>query len=255
MYKVAIASVVVIIAAAVVFGGEKLWSYARGGSAVLNHQLDTSTPTALEVARIRVLIDSQGQKIQKYDETLLDLQSRADAAARNIEALDNRLGGERQLLQQVKSMLDRGESVYLIGTRQYTREQVNTDALARLEQCKQMQEELAFQSALKGDLDAAIDQGRRNMADARRQHGQLTNQLARLEARDANADVRAEIAALTGAVQGAPVGQSSELERAFLNLERRVALKERRILAAGGNVQAAMLIDYSATHLPDDAAA
>lgn len=253
MIKILISTLAAVLLAALILGGEKMWSYVRGGGEVLNAQLDSSTPLALEVARIRVLIETQGERIQKFDDTLLDLQGRSDAAARTVSGIQQRLDGEKKLLEQVKTMLDRGQTTYLVGDRGYSFAEVNADAMVRLDSCKRMQEELLFQTSLQRDLDAAVEQGRRNMVDARRQYGELKNQLARLGARDANADVRLEVASLTGALAGALPGPSSELERAFLNLERRVAVKERRVSVTVGGVRGNALIDYSPTLITEDA--
>jgi len=251
--KVIIAVGVVFVLMLLVFGWEKSWSYVEGTQQVINQAADDRTPMSLENARITGLINKENSAILGYEDKICDLEARRDATARTVTEANKKLAAEMDLLKRIKTLLDEKRDKYTIGRNTYSYAEVNADALDRLETVKRMQESIAFNETLLADLDKAIKQGRGNLGEARKRLGELKNGVTRLEARNANADVRLEVAKLTNSIAGAPLSAESELEKAVRNYDRRVGQKERRaeyhLSASNGQFR----IDYSAAMVTQDA--
>lgn len=245
----------ILILGLMLFGWEKVWSYGKGAQQVLNEEVDEKSPMRLEGARIRALMQKESETVLAYEDRICDLEARREATARATEEARRRLRGEEDLLKRIKGLLEKQLDQYTIGRSTYTYAEVNADALDRIEAVKRMREDIAFKESLVADLDRAIKQGRGSLAEARKRLEELEGAMARLEARNANAEVRLEVARLTSAIAGAPLAADSELEKACRNYERRVVKKERRADArlSAGNSQ--FRIDYSAAMVTQDATA
>ena len=247
---------IVAVLALLVFGGEKTWSYLKGGRQVINEEVDKNSPMPLEAARVKSLVDTEANRILEYEDKVADLQARANSAERTIQDLGQKVESETVLLKKIKGMLELKQEKYNIGGRSYTFAEVNADALARLESVRGMQESIRLQESLLTDLEKAAKTGIGNLAVARKNQMELTNKISQLEARNSNADLKMEVANLTGAVGSSPFSPSSELEKSFRNYETRVAQKERRaesrLTMSAGN-SGAPKIDYSTSVVTQDA--
>lgn len=256
MWKTLIIVVAVILGVvAIAFGWDRTWSYMKGTQQVITEEVDNRTPIRLEAARIAALIEKENESILAYEDRVCDLEARRDSTARAFEEARKRLQAETDLLKRVKSLLEQKQEQYRIGRNTYSYAEVNADALERLEAVKRIQESVTFNETLIYDLDQAIGQGRGSLADARKRLAELNSAMARLEARNTNADVRLELAKLTNSANAAPFSANSELEKAFRNYERRVAQKERQASARLANGSGQFRIDYSAAMVTQDAAA
>lgn len=253
--KVIIAIAIVSALMLLVFGWDKSWSYVKGTQQVINEEADNQAPMRLERARITALIQKKNEEILSYEDKICDLEARRSATARSVAGAQKKLQAEKNLLKRIKGLLDEKNKQYTIGRNTYTYAEVNADALERLEAVKRMQENVAFNQTLLADLDKAIKQGRGSLGEARKRLVELRNGIERLEARNANADVRLEVARLTNAVAGAPLSADSELEKAVRNYDRRVGQKERRAESRLHASSGQFRIDYSAAMVTQDAAA
>ena len=200
--KIIIAAAVVLVLAIVIFGWPKTWSYLCGTQQILNEEVDDRTPMRLESARITALIQKENEAVLSYEDSICDLEARRDSTMRAIEEARKKLQAEMDLLKRIKALLDEKREQYTIGRNTYTYAEVNADALERIEAVKRMQEDIAFKQSLVNDLDRAVKQGRGSLADAHKRLAELNNAMERLHARDANADVRLQVAKLTNAIAG-----------------------------------------------------
>lgn len=91
------------------------------------------------------------------------------------------------------------------------------------------------------------------MVECRKKLTELTNSLEQIRARNANADVRMEIAKLANSLAGSPLTADSELEKAFRNYERRVSQKERQAESRLSSGKANYRIDYDAAFVTENA--
>jgi uncharacterized coiled-coil protein SlyX len=251
--KSIIAAVGIFSLAVVVLGWAKTSSYIAGTRQVLNEEANDRAPMRLERARIEALIEKEQQNVLAFDDRVADMDGRRNATYRAVEDANKALAIERTLLKKIKALLDEKRNTYTIGRNSYSYAEVNADALDRLEAVRRMQEDIAFQESLVADLECGIKQGRGSVGDAQKRLAELKNAMARLEVRNANADVRLEIAKLTSAIAGAPLCAQSELEGAVRNYDRRIGQKERqaqsRLSVTGGPFR----IDYAAAVVTQDA--
>ena len=251
--KIIIAVGIIFVLMLLVLGWEKSWSYVKGTQQVLNDEVDDRTPMRLESARITALIRKESESVLGYEDRICDLEARRDGTARTVGEANKKLLVEKNLLKQIKDLLDEKRAEYVIGRNTYTYAEVNADALERLEAVRRMQENVAFNETLLADLDTAIKQGRGSLGEARNRIAELKSGVARLEARNANADVRLEVAKLTNAIVGAPLSAESELEKVVRNYDRRVSQKERRAESRLSASSGQFRIDYSAAMVTQDA--
>lgn len=251
--KLIIAAAVILVLAIVVFGWPKTWSYMQGTQQILNEEVDDRAPMRLESARITALIQKENEAVLSYEDNICDLEARRDSTVRSIEEARKKLQAEMDLLKRIKALLDEKHEQYTIGRNTYTYAEVNADALERIEAVKQIQEDITFKQSLVDDLDRAVKQGRGSLTDAHKRLAELRNGMERLRARDANADVRLQVAKLTNAIAGAPLSADSELEKAINNYERRVGTKERRATSRLMTSSGQFRIDYSAAMVTQDA--
>ena len=251
--KLIIFVTVILVLTVVVFGWPKTWSYLQGTQQIINDEFDDRTPMRLESARINALIQKENAAVLSYEDSICDLEARRDSTMRSIEEARKKLQAEMDLLKRIKSLLGEKCEQYTIGRNTYSYAEVNADALERVETVKRTQEDIAFNQSLVDDLDRAVKQGRGSLADAHKRLVELRNGMERLRARDANANVRLQVAKLTNAIAGAPLSAESELEKAIGNYERRVGTKERRAASRLMNSGGQFKIDYSAAMVTQDA--
>ena len=251
--KVLVGGGAVLLLAVFVFGWERTVSYVDGAREYANTELDDKVPMDLEASRIQVLIRKENEWIISYEDKVADLEGRRDGATRKIDEAKRQLVRQVATLQRVKTLLDQKKARYTIGGDSYSFAEVNNDALKRLKDVKTIQETIAFHESLVRDLDVVVKQGRGNLAECHKKLVELASAMERLEAKDANADVRLELAKLANSLSGAPLVANSELEKAYRNYQRRVEQKERRATSRLSAGKAAYRIDYDAAFVTEDA--
>jgi len=251
--KLLIGGGVVFLLTVLVFGWERTVSYVEGAREYANKELDDNVSMDLEASRIQALIRKENERILSYEDKVADLEGRRDAAVRRIGEAKKQLTRKTATLRQIKALLDQKKSQYTIAGRLYRFAEVNNDALQRLKGVETLRETIAFHGSLVSDLDAAVKQGRGNLGECHKKLVELTSAMERLEAKNANADVRLEVAKLANSLSGSPLAASSELEKAFRNYERRVGQKERRATFHLNAGKTAYRIDYDAAFVTEDA--
>jgi hypothetical protein len=94
------------------------------------------------------------------------------------------------------------------------------------------------------------------LTETQKRLADLRHGLQQLKTREANAAIRAEIAAMANALQAGPFGPESELEHVMQNIERRVSAKERRAEARlSPATESGVYIDWRAEVMTEDASA
>ncbi len=244
----------ILVVALLVFGWEKTWSYVQGTREVLNQEADSGTPIKLESARIAALTQRESDGIIAREDKICALESRRRSMAQTVDEGKKKLRSEMAVLRQVRTLLEEKKPQYQIGRVSFTYAEVNADALDRVEAVGRMQEGTAADEALLADLDGAIKQGYSSLNEARKRIVTLKSGMARLEARDANAEARLELAKLSSAVAGDHLTADSELNKAVHNFEERVAQKERRAALRLNGATREFRIDYSAAIVTQEAA-
>ncbi|NQU24475.1 MAG: hypothetical protein HQ567_24600 [Candidatus Nealsonbacteria bacterium] len=246
---------IVAVLCVLLFGAERTMSYVKGGRTVLVDGVDENMPMPVEFARAEAEIESQGESIFAYEDKVADLEVRADGLRGTIADLEEELAEEKRLLKVIKGRLDEKQETYTIGGNLWNFAQVNQDALARVEKCRKIDEQLAFHRSILRDLETGASQGNQNLAEARKQLVDLRHGLEQLKTRETNAAIRAEIAGMANALNAGALGPQSELENVMHNIERRVASKERRAETRLSPTQSGIMIDWHAEVVTEDASA
>lgn len=255
MKRIIIGIVVVVFAAILIFGIGKTVSYLAGAKKWINDEVDENMPMSFEIKKIEALIEKEGSTIQAYNDKVCDIDGRATSLKKNISTLKGRLDDEKALLARIKSMLDEKKEFYDIGGRKYTYAEVNRDALARVEGANRIQKDIEIKEKLRHEFNIVIKEAKTNLVTARQRLTTLKGTLETLEARNANADIRLEVARLVNSIENSGFGSDSEIEKAVAQYESRVAQKERRASARLGDATSAGRIDYSGSIVTKEASA
>ena len=252
--KLIVGFIIVFSLSVIVLGWDKTVSYFEGAKEQANKELDEKVPMEFESSRIQALIRTENERIFDYEDRIGDLEGRQDSAKRKIDDAKKQLAGQMATLKKIKTLLDQKEEKYKIGNNIYSFAEVNNDALSRLKDVSNLKETIAFHESLVNDLDGAIKQGRGNLGECRKKLVELTTTVESLKARNANADIRMEVASLANSLAGAPLAADNELEKAFRNYERRVSQKESRATSRLNSGKANYRIDYDTAFVTEDAA-
>ena len=243
--KLILTIIVLVFVACALFGIEKSWSYVRGGGRAVNQQVDARMPMSFESARIEELVAGKQREIEGQDAALAEIKCQITENERRTNDLRRRLGHEKELLAHVRTLLEQKRDQYVIGGRNYTFAQINADALRHIEDVRRLAEEIASNDALLQETRQQADAGRQTLASKRQELAQLQREFETLQVRNTVADMRLELSSLRDRLVSFNVG-SGELEKAFLNYQRRVAVKEHQADDRLGREGAAGRIDYSA---------
>lgn len=252
--KILIGVVIVFSLSIIVLGWDKTVSYVEGGREHTNKELDKKVPLEFEVSRAQALMRKETDRISGYECKLADLAGRRDLTSRKIKEVQAQLVGKKATLRKIMTLLEQKKEQYQIGPNVYTFAEVNNDALARLQDVRKMEENVAFHESLVHDLDGAIKQGRSNLVECRSKLAELNSKIEHLRVRNTNANIRGEVAKLANSLVGAPLLADSELEKVTANIERQVVTNERRVEARLNSGKANYKIDYDAVFMLEDAA-
>lgn len=225
---IAIGLIGVTILTALILGPMKAWSHASALFSRINTGVDDITSDAQELARIQVLLRSQERNITAYQDRLAELDAQLESDETLLSQWNRELENQRDILSQERELLKQDRAEYLIKGRNFTRQQVEEDALSRIEFAKQLSEKIDQKSKLVANLQAALDEGHNNLQKAKASRRNQVDQVKALEARLNNARALSAVAAIVEDLGSAPLGAETELSQAFSTLEKRVRIVERR---------------------------
>lgn len=244
MKKFAMLAGAAVALAGLVLGPASLISHWGATRELVRERVEAMSPDAEAAARIRVLLADMDDKILEYAQKLADVADRRDAAQRAAARIDSRLQSEKVVLQKAQGVLDQARDIVQVGNRSYTREQVTSDAVARLRFCQQLTKEQEFQKQLAEQLRQAAAEGEANLAKARSARTSKAAELQSLEARLLNAGLLQQVNELTAELRDAPLGPRTELGQAFSSFEKRVRAVELQADFTSAESKQGLVIDW-----------
>lgn len=211
-----------------VLGPASAWTSLRGSREVARERIEQGKPDVQRAAEIRVLLRDMDEQLFRYTDQLAEVEEQASGTKQEIAELERQLERERTRLAQARDLLAGDESRFRIGGRWYDRQEVRDDAKLRMRRAKRLAADLGTRRQVAEQLGAAVEEGKGNLAEARRVQRSKIDELTQLEARLENAKLLEKVNELAHQVQGDVLGPRTQLGRKFGDLERRVRQTERR---------------------------
>lgn len=237
----------VAIVAALALGPKAAYNHLRATRDVVRGELQGLSPDVQEAARIRVLIRDQDKSIIEYHEKVADVADQAESATSGLSRIIKELDEEGKILARAKMLLDEGRDRYEIGGKMYSRDELCTDANARLKKSEQLVKQLEFQRDVVAQLRAAERDGRANIVKAEQARREVVSTLETLEMRLANAGLLRQLNELTRGLDKNPLGPESDLQKALGELQKRTRKAERQNAYLAVEDRRGMVVDWDGT--------
>ncbi len=162
-------------------------------------------------------------KIRNYHVNISRGEIKANLIAEDVEELKERKAGNEAILKKVKTVLANsqpGNSI-TVNNKSYTWEQVNQDALLRIDRCKALDTEIKEKEILLEGLSREIEEAKSQLVIATNKVNELTGKIQEWEAKIAAKQVEVQVSELVKAIKGDPLGSASGVTRAMNALQNR----------------------------------
>ena len=186
------------------------------------------------------------ERISKYQMNISRCRIKANLIAEDVEELKERKVGNEAILKKAEKALKENQpgDTITVNNKSYTWEQVNQDALLRIDRCKVLNTETKEKEALLEGLSREIEEAKRQMVIAIDKTNQLTGKIQEWEIKIAVKQVEVEISELVKAIKGDPLGSASGVTRAmnalqdrYLELEAKASVARESAVGTGrGNI-------------------
>ncbi len=192
-------------------------------------------------ASLQELIDIAKKEVQKSLERISEYQMnisrcriKANLIAEDVEELKERKAGNEAILKKAGKALKENQpgDTITVNNKSYTWEQVNQDALLRIDRCKTLDTEIKEKETLLDGLNREIEDAERQMVIAIDKTNQLTGKIQEWEIKIAVKEVEVEISELVKAIKGDPLGSTSGITRAMNALQDRYLELEANVRVA-----------------------
>ena len=240
--------IVVAVLAVLLFGWGTVWSHVKAVQTESAAKISSVASDTHEAARIRVLLRESNEKILDHADKLADAEGHRARTQSEIASLQGEITKQKEILAKAKDLLSgAGGQMIDVNGKQYSRQQVEDDAVARVAHFKALIEKAKLKGQVIGRLDAAIRDGRTNLAKAKTMRQGNADGLKILEIRLQNARVIESVATFAQGLSEDPLGPQTELGKAFRSFEKRVASLERRNDVLSSENRDGLVVDYENT--------
>ena len=239
-----IGTLVVLALASVILGPRKVLSHMVAGRELISSSVDEVSSDAQQAARIRVLLQGLDDDILEYQDKLADVEWQLADDRRVLQRLEAEIGNQREILAKERAMLQQDMPSYEIQGKVYSSRKVEEDALSRISHTKSLEQQFDLKRQVVARLEAALNEGRTNLAKAMTARREKVEELKVLEARLRNARVLSQVAEIAKDLGEAPLAPQSELGKALRTFEKRVRDAERRNDVLSTEARGGMVIDW-----------
>jgi chromosome segregation ATPase len=188
---------VVLGVVALAIGPRLLWSHIRGARDGAIKTIEESLPDDQVVAQAADELKQFNVAVRDYHLKVTGIGDQLAAAKAQLERIEKQLDAEKRILGNIKRKLDSSEDQFKIGSRNYTRADINSDGKARLAKCTALDEQLRSQQKLVAELEKAYMDGRKWLAEAEQARTQRAAELQTLTERLAISDEYRKLAQFT----------------------------------------------------------
>ena len=244
MKKVIIGAIVVVVIGTVVFGWDGFKSYVSAGKQTISDTISENTSAEFEQARIKALLSDESEKVRTFEAKIAGLDAKIAVEEKVISSAETDLTEHLETLTKARDLLKENKDTYIINGKEFSKDQVNKDAQARLSVIGKLQAKVELHKTLVADLKITSEKSKVSYREALVKIQEVDAKLATLKARETNAQIKASIAKMSEDMSdfGMDITSDSALQKALSNYERKIIAKE----STGSYVPDTTIINYNA---------
>jgi phage shock protein A len=245
MKKLLIGVGIVVVLGIVCLGFDGLKSHVEASKQVIKDKIASSTSSEYDEARIKSLLASERTNVKTYEGQIKGLDAKIARENQVIAKAETDLVEHRQTLAKAGDLLKAEKTIYVINGKEYTKAEVNNDAIARLSCVKKLASKITLHKTLVSDLSKASELSKVSLREAIVKIQEVETYLETLKAREVNAEIKARIATLSDDMTSfsSNLSENSALQDAMGSYEKKVIAKE-----AMGDIDSSTvitIIDYT----------
>lgn len=235
----------IVVALWLVMGSEKLSSHVRAGGERLDEAIDKGVSDEQLAAQIDVILEDYKKKAVDWTLTQTRLVHRLEKEVGARDALAKQLDDERSYLSRIQQLLSTTQETYRIAAKDYTRAQVEEDAINRVVVAQRLEDNLARQNQHVANLQQAAKRGEDGLASLQQAIADKSIEIKDLKTRLQHARTESAIKELTEQVIPQMLSEKSVFAEAEQNYQDRIADLEARNSMSGDNPERrGLIIDW-----------
>jgi len=244
MKKLIIGAIVLVAIGTLVFGWDGMKSYVAAGKQTVSDTISENTSAEFEQARIKALLSDETEKVKTFEAKITGLDSKIAVEEKVIANAETDLAEHLETLTKARDLLKEDKDTYTINGKEYSKDQVNKDAQARIAYIGKLKAKIELHKTLVADLKITSETSKASLREALVKIQEVDAKLETLKARETNAQIKSSIAKMSEDMTdfGVDITSDSALQKALSNYERKIIAKE----STGSYVPDTTIINYDA---------
>jgi uncharacterized protein YoxC len=214
---------VVILGLVGVFVVPNLFAHIGAKGETIANMLDRNASLEELIIIAKNGVEESRGRIREYHVNVSKGEIKANLIAEEVEELKETRASNEAILKKAKSALansQRGDTI-TVNNKTHTWEQVNQDALIRINRCKSLKTVIKEKQTLLEGLSGEIEDAKAQLVDATGKVNELLGKIQEWEAKIAAKRVEVEVSEMVKAINGDPLGSASGVTRAMNALQDR----------------------------------
>ena len=236
---ITLCAIIALVAAAALLGPKRFFSHVMATKTQVQGYVQKNASDDHEVARVAVLLRQLGEDIHLEIDKIADIEDRLVEERQTVGRLARKKEAMEKILKCAESLLSSDRDNFMIAGKNYSRTQVERDALLHLKKTERLENDLISRRELASALESMLGKGQAAIDNLKRERNATSSNFEILKARLTNARLQEEVAALAHPRADA-LASRSELTETLKQLERRTRQVERRVsesLASDGEIE------------------
>lgn len=247
-------AIAALVVAVVILGPAALMTTIRGAWNRGAKMVEDAKSFEQHVAEGEDLVSRMAGESDRASRDVAQVVWQANAAKRQVAANEKKKTENDAILRRIDALLTEGRDSYEIGSRRYSRRELETDALRRVEAARHLEADLTEARADVEEYEAAAREGQQLLAELERERQARAQEIERLKRDYVNAKRRGDIAELRRTFQRTATNVDGELARKLELLRQRVWAANHRADALSADVRGGV-IDWTGDSSDEDARA
>ena len=242
-----------VLALSAILGWSTFKSYASTARERVRKTADDAIPMDVKIESLERMTVDLDEVIKRNAKKIIEQQVDIEYMQRDIRTAEGSLASFRVELGRARSLLKQPGDSFVISQVAYTRDEVNRDALAKVDQYKTIKGTLAVRKTTMATLNEALKVSRAQLAEARSKRQEFSDRIQQLKASWIELNAKQDLAATVEGMRLTDVSNDfSEVSRRINQLQKQMRVQndliDRQIhLARSTSVG----IDYSETPVRD----
>lgn len=193
--SIAIAAGVTAVAAVVIMGPRHAAQYMGTSLKMMRSEVERNVPIEVEIARLEGLIQSLDDSVLANEKKLIEYEVDLEYLQREIKERTDELAAQQIVLQDMRSKLATRNVSYQFAGRTWDWEDLNREALARLEAFKAQRDYVDVRMATMETMKEAVAMSREQLDQAKTQREKYADLIEQLRAKNIKLQAKEELAA------------------------------------------------------------